>query len=102
DRERSAQRPGRVAAAADLRHLKSDGWTLVGGHPGGRDTEGVAPAAGRCRPVARLQAELRLGGRAELRRGPGLAQAAAELLGELCDRDPRLVERVAVAQGDCV
>src|SRR4051794_39371396 len=32
------------------------------------------------------------GGRGEFRRGPGLAQAAGELLGELGDRDPRLVQ----------
>ena len=36
--------------------------------------KGSLAAAGRRRPAARLQAELRLGGCAELRRGPGLAR----------------------------
>src|SRR5882757_9104091 len=74
----------------------------MGGLAGDRNPEGIATADGRDRPAARLQAQLRLSGGAELRRGPRLAQAAAEFLGQLTDRDPRLVQRVAVAQGDRV
>jgi Cupin domain len=53
-RERPPQRPGRAAAAADLRHLTGDEWALLGGLAGGWDTEGRVAADGGNRAAARL------------------------------------------------